>query len=319
MANLIRVCKSHGGSCLADFPDIIEEAAVEAAIKGRLEIVELLIDYAKSIDLILSAAIRSDNSNLIRYILGRKPNLNPPARCLRPMVAADLHEDASRFLSDAILTTPLAEAIRTDNGDLIRLLEAENPAAFTSRTNHGDLEAAYLGAVEAGNISCLRRLLSIAASTKVKFQIPTVALELALEQGHEEASHLLIEQGTRGSRSRALAVALRKRNPTMVAAILATDILNGPDIAKAVLEWGQPSVLESVLFVMPDMKMRCTSHQTTAFSYSNNVLEQFCLRCMKTNSLDIFRLFVESTTGSNHNMDDCLAVAIRKGHCTMAL
>lgn len=309
MVNMMRICKSHGGSCLAEFPDVIEQAAVEGARRGRLQIVELLIDYTKSTDLILSAAIRSGNSDLIQFLLRRKPSLNPPARYLQRI---DLLDEPAKTLLNPKLTTPLAEAIRAGNDEMIRLLETESCGAITSLTDHGRLGAAICAASEAGNIPYLRRLLPIASGTKVKFRIPVTAVELALENGHEEAAYLLIQEGAQFSdESKALELALRKRDPKMVAAILDTDIakkLLDEEIMKAALQWAEPSVLESLLHVMPDIKM-----------VGGRALDNFCLHCMETDNLELFRFLMESTSYGYRNLDGCLAMAIRKGHRRMAL
>lgn len=322
MANMVKICKSHGGSCLAEFPNVVECAAVEGALRGRLEVVELLIDYAKCMDRILSAAIRSGNPDLIQFLLCRKPSLNPPARYLRSFRPVDPSLDSEdtdyldpRVLRDVVLTTPLAEAVRAGNDEMIRLLETESCGAFASLTDHRRLEAAILGAVDAGDISYLRRLLSIASNTKVKFRIPDGAIKLALENGHEGAGYLLIEEGAKLSiRSTGLELALRKRDPKMVAAILATDIdYMYSSITEAALEWAEPSVMESLLHIMPDMDMPGMSPQET------EVLANFCLHCMETNNLELFQLFMESTSDGKKNLDGCLAMSIRKGHRRMAL
>lgn len=301
MGKMIEICKSHCGSCLVEFPEIMEAAAVAGAIRGRLPVVKLLIDYAKSTDLILSAAIRSGNSDLIQFLLRRNPSLNAPARYLR----SNQSMDDIGWGQTEILTTPLAEAVRAGNEEMIRHFEAAGCGAPTSLTDHGRLEAAILGAVEAGNISYLRRLLPIASSTKVEFRIPGFALTLALKCGHEEVAYLLIGEGALGTE--ALQIALHKRNSKMVAAILATDI-SGHSIGGRLhgSEWCESSMLKYSLFMI---KMGRTDSSTLA---------SVCMDCMETNNLDPFRRLMESASISDEDLDRLLAMAIQKDHRTMA-
>lgn len=313
--NMVRICKSHGGACLAEVPDTLERAAIEGAKRGRLKVVELLIDYARSKDRILSAAIRSGNSDLIQLVLSRKPDLDLDA----PAHSIGLDSDGSGLM----LTTPLAEAVRAGNNEMICLLEC--CGAFASLKDHGRLEAAIMAAAQAGNVSYLGRLLPIASSTKVKLRIDGEAIALALENDHDEAAHLLLEQGAnvrtnfpsswRYRGCSPLGLALRKRDPKMTAAILATDITAAGHIItndmEAALEWAEPSVLKSLLFAIPDMDMEV----------GQKALERFCLHCMETDNRGcLFREFVESTPSLHgHQMNACLATAIRKGHRGMAL
>lgn len=301
MGKMIESCKSHGGSCLVEFPEIMEAAAVAGAIRGRLPVVKLLIDYAKSTDLILSAAIRSGNSDLIQFLLRRNPSLNAPARYLElNQLIGHIRRGETK-----ILTTPLAEAVRAGNEEMIRLFEAAGCGAPTSLTDRGRLEAAILGAVEVGNISYLRRLLPIASSTKVKFRIPGSALALALECGHEEVAYLLIGEGALGGE--ALRIASHERNSKMVAAILDTDIsghhLDGWFFGS---EWCEPSMLQYSLFMI---NMGRTDSRTLA---------SVCMDCMETNNLDPFRRLMESASISDEYLDRLLAMAIENDHRTMA-
>lgn len=312
MRNMIKFCQSHGGSCFAEFADVTEEAAVEAARRGRLEVIELIIEYAKSTDLILSAAISSRNPDLVQFLLSCKPNLNPPARSYRHELLGDGFE---REIDQCIPTTPFAEAIRTGDSELIRLLESAGCGTFCSLTDHGRLEAAILAVVEGADIPRLRRLLSIASLTKVKLRLSRRALSLALIHGHEGVAQILIEYGTQLD-LQVLDIALNKRNSRIVAAILATDL--SPDFqycspTKAALEWADPSMLQSLLYIMPDISLSSRRYEPL-----DATMAEFCLHCMDSNNFDLFRFFVESTSDPKKDWNGCLAMAVRKGHRTMA-
>lgn len=324
IGNIVRICKSHGGACLVEFADVLEHAAIYGALKGQLETVELLIDYAKSTDRILSAAIRSDNSDLVQLVLGRKPNLDPPAHCLR-IEYVSVHE--------SYLTTPLAEALRAGNNQMIRLLES--CGVLSSLVDHERLSMAIFAAAEAGNIPYLRRLLKIASSTKVQFQIPGNAITLALVNGHEEAAYILIEEGatiqhytqfsTGGCDSlyTELSAACGKRSLKIVSAIFDCDIelLDEKDTAAA-LKWADPSVLESLLFVAPDMLLSGSlPRDHDHYGYGDpQSFPEFCLHCIETGKFSLFQKVMESTSiEKGDSLNACLAMAIRKGHRSMAL
>lgn len=295
MENMIKICQSHGGLCLAEFADVMEEAAIEAAKRGRLGVVELIIDYAEPRDLILCAAIRSQSHHLIEFLLRRELSLNPPARFCQ---ALDYP------------TTPFAEAMRSGNSRVFNLLLSKQCGTYCSLTKHGRLEAAILGAVAHRFYADhhLKHLLSIASSTQVKLRIPSKAMELALHHGNGKAAHLLIEEGATLGEA-ALEAALESRNREMLAIVLATDLPYGSSnisITKAVLEWPDPSVLESMLYTIPNMQMHGAG------------LAGFCSHCIDIDNLDLFRSFVESTSDPRKDWDECLAMAVRKEHHTMA-
>lgn len=285
MEIMLTICQSHDGSCLAEVPGILEEAAVQAAIRGRLRVVERLIDYVKSEDLILSAAIRSGNQDLVNFLFRRNRVHNPPARYLWQSDLSKTPLFANKYPLESIYgqgdTTPLAEATRTRNNQMIHLLEMEDCGTFESLKEHGRLK-------------------------------PMLSAR-ALRHGQEEAASLLIEEGARCEDGSALSVALKKRCPKIVTAILASDILGGVRSSmNAALQWAELSILESLLYVMPDMRVDVTSDE---------VLVRFCLHCMETQSFELFRLFMESTSTNAISMglEGCLAMAITQSHHQMAL
>lgn len=305
--HMVEVCQSHGGSCLAEFAYNIEEAAVEAAIRGRIETVELLIDYAGSRDRILSAAIISRDPDLIQFLIDGEISFNPPAR------SVGLDDRSHRLDDRSHPTTPFAEAIRTGNSELISFLESKGCGTFPSLTTDGRLKAAIWGAVRGANIFYLRSFLSIASHSKVKFRVPSSVVELAVDRGHEEVTQLLVEQGAALDLS-VLAAALEQRNQRLVPIVLATDLSdrthNGyRNLTEALLRWAEPSVLQSILYTMPDIHIPGDIHKST--------MADFCSHCIGTDNVDLFRLFIESTSDPKE-WNGCLAMAVRMGHRRMA-
>lgn len=300
MKNMIKLCQSHGGSCLAEFPDVMEKAAVEAARSGQLEMVELLIDYVKAPDMILIAAINSRNTALIQFLIDRKVCLNPPARA---------YEGTK---GQPIITTPFAEALRTGNRELVSLLESQDPEILYNLTDHDRLEAAILGAVKGANIDYLRSLLAIASRTKVRLRIPLEAMELALLCGDDEVAQLLIREGAEINETD-LEAAIWRGNEEIVAAILAHDVYSTGrySTSEDVLQYHGSARMQSMLDTMPvDIRMHVDNWKST--------LTAFCEGCMRNNKIEQFKLFVEATSDPNWDWNGCLTAAVRQGDHKMA-
>lgn len=106
--NMIDLCKADCcGKCLVSHASHVEDAALEAAKLGHLKVVRLFINHVRLSTTIFCAAIRSRNKDLIDLVLFFKPDLNP-----QPRWADNGYE----------LTSPLAEAIRVGNEELIQYL-----------------------------------------------------------------------------------------------------------------------------------------------------------------------------------------------------
>lgn len=300
MKNMIKLCQSRGGSCLAEFPDVMEMAAVEAARRDQLEVVELLIEYVQATDMILIAAITSRNTALVQFLIDRKVCLNPPARTYEGITG------------QLIATTPFAEALRTGNRELVSLLESQDPEILYNLTDHDRLEAAILGAVKGANIDYLKSLLAIASRTKVKLRIPPPAMELALCYGGDEVAQLLIREGAKINESD-LEAAIRRGNEETVATILAHDLYSTGrySTSEAVLQYHGSARMQSMLDTTPDdIGMPLDDWKST--------LTAFCEGCMRNNKVEQFKLFVEASFDPNWDWNGCLAEAVRQGDHEMA-
>jgi ankyrin repeat protein len=225
-------------------------------------------------------------------------------------------------------TTPLAEAVRTGNADLITVFE-KSGVSNTPMTEDR-LEALVLAAAEAGNMPYMERLLKIACSSSHKYRPHSLAVSLALEYGHDEVAESLLSAGAEVSDTvtswrrlikdggyhdvvSPLGVALiQKRDPALVRAILSADIerIYGRDMAD-VASWFDMSILSAIAFAFPDLPL--------GDRFVNKLLPVgvICERCMETHNLPFFKILLEFVPIPASSLGECLEIAIRAGHSEM--
>jgi ankyrin repeat protein len=336
--NMIQLCERSGCSkCLHKWPKTIEYAAIEGAKRGHFKLVQLLIRHVQSTTKILSAAIRSGDSALIRLVLDSdtKPELDPRAHSLGRLPYSypggphrtQYHLERQQVY-DMLATTPLAEAVRTGNVDLITVLE-KSGASNTPMTEDR-LEALVLAAAEAGNMPYMERLLEIACRSSHKYRPHSLAVSLALENCHDEVAERLLSAGAEVSDTPTswyrlikgvefheyvapLGVALlQKRDPALVRAILSADIkhINDRDIAD-VASWFDTSILSAIAFAFPDLPL------DSQFANKPWPLGTICERCMETHNLPFFKVLLEFVPIPASSLERCLPIAIEAGHSEM--
>ncbi|KAI0183107.1 hypothetical protein EV127DRAFT_447893 [Xylaria flabelliformis] len=291
--NMIHLCEAAScGRCLVAFANKVEYTAIQAAALGHLKVVQLLIDYVSSPTRIFCGAIRSNRKDLINFVLSLNPDLNPPAQYLMAIRPWGRQR-----------TTPLAEAVNVGNEELIRYLYSAG--AFADLKEGNRLEALILAAARWGNISLMMKLLSYSDSSCHPYRIPSFAIEIALQNGHEEVAWLLIlESGAQTMRNVLLSVALKSRNKSLVQAILNADLCHfeSEDFGE-VSKWDDMSVVEDLISAYPAVTM------------TSETLRDLCQRCVQDDNTDLFRNFVESTTYLP--LHDCLEYAVKMGHSEM--
>jgi ankyrin repeat protein len=325
--NILELCERSGCSkCLGRWPNAVTYASILGAEQGHIKFVQSLMGYVTSTTRILSAAIKSGNTGLIRMVLDvdPKPERDPPAHWMR------------RGRGESILTTPLADAVRTRNAHLIKVLE--DAGALDNLAEGHRLEALILAAAEAGNIHYMETLLKRASSTSHKYRITWLAVHLALVNGHDQVAKMLLSAGaryipvplipglptmSRPTRPNALDEALRKRDPELVRALLSADIgnINENEIPNNVACWFDTSILSDLAFMFPDLPS-ILPNQTIPGSFSRPqiypTVHNIFIECIQTENLQLFRTFLESVSTSHaFPWNSCLASAIRMGHREM--
>jgi ankyrin repeat protein len=255
----------------------------------------------------LSAAIRSGNKNLVSLVLDSepKPDLDPPAHFLFPRVPYD-----------DLPTTPLAEAMRTGNTNLIKLLEGAD--ALNNLVEGNRLEALILAAAEAGNMPYMEFLLKRASSSSHKYRAKWLAVQLALENDHDEVAKMLLSAGAQftlvGGIS-TLHAALRKRDSELVRSLLSADIEYTSDqmMPNNMDSWFDTLILSDLVFVFPDLLYMLVPHPK-----NDPILQSICKWCMETDNVIFFKTFLESLSQTRIiPWNSCLASAITMSHGEM--
>ena len=307
--DIIEVCEGSGCSkCFERWPEALEYAAIDGARRGHFQLVQVLIGHLPSTTRILSAAIRSGSKNLTRFVLdfNPMPELDPPAHLIEP---EDLYQGPHGEPIYPQPTTPLAEAVRMGNADLIKLLE--EASALNNLAEGSRLEALISAAAEGGNMLYMEWLLKRASSTTHQYRTTWNGVRLALENGHDEVAKSLLSAGAQFITPPvdcALHAALEKRDPELVRSLLSADIVNlsSSDIPRKVASWFHTSIISDLAFVFPDQLL-----------YFNDRFDDICVQCMKTDSVTFFEYILESTSSEDISLNSCLASAIRMGQVEM--
>lgn len=195
--------KSGCGNC--DCSDYL----VQATKHGNMDLSEFLRHRRKLVITggVLSAAIRSRKQSLIELLLqeigGREKGphfsdieadrIDYPLHCPCATCATTPPAKDQYYSQIELLTTPLAEAIRAQDEELIQVLEnlgAYAPILESSPTGTDHVEAATCAAAEVGNLVFLRRLLADATPRSIKALCP--ALCTAIRWGKAEAVSIIL-------------------------------------------------------------------------------------------------------------------------------
>lgn len=295
---ILQACQqTHEGNCLVKFTGKLDWALIQAAIKGHLQLVRILLPYSRSLEKVLSAAVRSGKRELIDLILTKKPDLNAAAHIIdmehwNPM-------QAGLFRS---ITTPLAEAIKTCDENLIQLFE--NLSQMSHLNCGGKFEAVIAAAAKMGNVQYVHKLLHHHPWPNPEEM--SDALLYSIQSGHEEIFHTLLNAvaDVNKRREKLLAAALFQRNEGIVHAILEADIGYGEPQQVPFVEairWGNRSIIMDLFSTFPIMKL-----DSYAF-----------VETLKTGNIDLFDFIVEKGLMGEFELTHCLEVAISRGDTKM--
>ncbi|KIM96184.1 hypothetical protein OIDMADRAFT_33566 [Oidiodendron maius Zn] len=296
--NMIKLCERDAcGKCLK--VESTEWGAVQAAKRGYLRLVQLLIDYVPSPTRIFTAAIRSKRRRLIDYVLTRNPELDPEVQTLEG--GGCTHED---------YTTPLAEAVSAGNEALVNYL---HEAGALNKLNEGDrFRPLVIAAACRGNMSYMQMLLSRANSSFDPYRPTGLAVYEALQNGHEDIALLLLANGAKvrpvrhgGFICSPLKAALQRKNASLVRAILSSDIEDvGSEEFATAAELEDASTISILTLADP------------IISTSSESLRTLCMHCMKTDNVKFFQDLMDSIPPDD-KLNDCLREALKMGHSEM--
>ena len=225
-----------------DVIDLQPSTVIDAAAqRGNLEMIETLLGFGASVtNETLIFAIRSGNHILVRLLLDRGANISSYHRLDR-----DLWQSSSQIVS--METTPLAEAIRLQNTEIIGMLEGYGAVDMDDQVQ---FSAAIIAAAEVGEISLIERLVQL--GNQLRVPIPYLALGIAVNKGQLEAATMLIDAGVDNVGAIPLMEAVARRDAVLVHLLLDADAVpddpfnHGYSLPMAV-EWGDHSIIQTLI------------------------------------------------------------------------
>ncbi|KAI0003438.1 ankyrin [Xylariaceae sp. FL0662B] len=252
--------------CTHCFSEAINRVVVTSAARGYSRLVLSLFQYATSPTQVLSAAIQGGDRDIINFILTKISDFSSPA------------ESIYNGGSAGPKTTPLAEAIATQDEELIRTLESRGALDTIHRLDH--LKAAIVAASEVGNLIYVRKLLSTSPYHLARQTLGAALME-ALRNRQREIVHILLN----------------------ISNIIgySEDIL----ITEA-LEWGDKSVIRDFMTAFPSASILMHMDE-------NNQLRQ----SFEAGDLSLFDFLHELGLFERRSITGFLSIATRKGNLNM--
>jgi ankyrin repeat protein len=248
-------CRIDTCNCLAVHTREVENTLREAARRGNIELVKFLRPHTKK-TVGLPAAVKSGNRELIDFLLSHGADVGEVA-------LSEFKFRNEKFGSE---TTPLAEAIRSQNKELV--IEFEILGAMSHVSQKAHFRAATIAAVEINDCNYLERIFQQAPAFETSREWSSclrLPLSIAIHNDNIETALLLLEKGAEVNEetrifsvnqngsvngpSLVLMEALRKKHRALVNAILDADFdFDGQSAAMELAAmWGDMPVIEGMI------------------------------------------------------------------------
>lgn len=241
-------CSNGTCNCPADHQKSLEETLRQATRRGNTELVKFLLPHTKR-PVGLAGAVRSGSRELIDLLFSRGATVGEEASSLVALTVG-----GTTFKN---LTTPLAEAIRSQDKNLVKEFESLGAISNMDETH---FQAAITSAVEINDCNYLRRLFKRAPACSNWPSRAYLPLLMAIHNDNIEAFFLLLDNGAdvnhmgngpSDNYSQCLVEALRRQNREFVDAILEADFaFEGQNEAMHLAAlWNDMSVIEQMVAV----------------------------------------------------------------------
>lgn len=298
---VISLChQTNCNSCLTDGIGLLRASIVKVAEAGKVELVRFLLDKADlshELPQILIAAIMSRSHVLIDFILSLGPDIDPPATI----------DQGSR---SSVPKTPIAEAVRYGNDDLIRKFEAEGCLDHLSEGRR--YEALLVAAAEAGNTDYVNKLLARSVTSRQACRPTANAVTLSISGHHRDITQMLLEAGPAldghqyfpyGPRNPVIE-ALQQGDEETVRDLIASGG-SRPEFFDSIRDLTQADV--SVIF---DLVL-----EYPGFDFRNwHIQNKFLSGCLETCTPDFFKEIIQTSDIKDFSLNICLESAVRLGH-----
>lgn len=295
---LINLChQADCNNCLVEFREQLEKCAIHAARRGYTELLRLLFSTTRVTPRspgILAAAIRSKNRALIDHVLKLSNDLDPPA--------ADIGVSER--------TTPIAEALRDGNEELIQLLE--EGGALDHLTEGGRFEALLRAAVQEDDLAYFKKILARAVTSKQAYRANIESLNLAGNMDGD-AIRMLLAAGAEQSYFRSpsswnpLRRAIELRDKGLLYDLIGSGApCFGAKEMKYTIKWGDKSVIAKIICEFPHVAV------------SSNTIQRLCWTCITEKNTDFFKDLLKNISIEDiDGLEKCLTTAVQLGHVDM--
>ncbi|CAI6092333.1 unnamed protein product [Clonostachys chloroleuca] len=240
--------------------------------RGSMDLVNYFLEHTRPTMGNLSAAIRGGQQNMVKLMLEQGAITNGETVCLTNMS----HQYGyTRYCPKP--TTPLAEAIRTQNCGLIRHLEEKGALDRVSDPSLPDLQAAITATVREGNLPYLRQLLERALPGSGKNLIYALvdAIELKyIEMADRLMLYIAEDDLSRDTADQIMRSALEIRNKELVYKTIKYfgTYLSSEAIREAV-RWGDMNLIKSLIELEPDLFLGYSSMSALETAIENGDVE----------------------------------------------
>lgn len=273
---VMQACRDvHNNECIDSNRDCLVRAMRNAARRNNVELVDLLLPHGgqRGLNLSLTAAAQFGSHSLVRLLLAHGAHING-------------QEDE---IDDFYTTTPLAEAIRRGDDELVALFAEEG--AWEHLCFRATLEA--IG--HSGNSTYLHQALEVVPAPTP--EMLGRGLLFAIKACHEEVALRLLEAGASADprcRPSPLLEALRIKSQAITWAILDADIkidyLSKKDVLEAAIAWGDLEIINALFFIHGDVNDHSrTSPLSLAIKAGNRSLIDLLIKQRADLGIDVER------------------------------
>ncbi|KAF2232287.1 ankyrin [Viridothelium virens] len=258
--------------CQNPIPHGLEQFAIVAAVKGYFDIIQFVLKYFADLGPLLVGAVFGGQTDVICHLLESGADVDAT-------LAITIKTGSGELADRKHVTTPIAEAIRAGNSELI--YEFENRGALSQINEPTRFCAAMRAALEVGNLSYVQKLLKTCPN--LTGQTLNLPLRVSIQHGHEDIALTLLKAGasvnsrrhyyppngcalsylcfeSRPEPAGALLEAVRQRNKTLTEKILECDVHLPPtlesqdpvtsefvDVLDEAAKWGNVCVFQSLV------------------------------------------------------------------------
>lgn len=228
------------GKCASENPILVERMLCHAARRANLELSKFLVQHTTQLQSALAAAVRAESDELISFLLDKGATVDGEVESwcpndllgYRPNDSFDENGYDRTMRMDVVeyvitpIRTPLAEAIRARNDQLINAFENLGALARIDEEYH--FLPAVVAAAEIGNTLYLKKVLA-RSLRRLDKGLLTLPLAVAIRNDETDAALTLLDAGANpvhnGYRyGDVLTNALERRNNRVVASMLESDL-----------------------------------------------------------------------------------------------